>query len=146
MHHSSTPIPRKTDSLYMTMLPRSKKRTFQLLFFRGIFASLSFLFSQYHFFPPFFLTSSILLEGELTSVKISQDSRFALVNHAPDVRKCLRCSYYRFFHSNMYMMTGSSVVGPGIGKDGPKVHWATPRPPRNSELLWWDRWEFCRQW
>ena len=79
-------------------------------------------------------------------MKISQDSRFALVNHAPDVRKCLRCSYYRFFHSNMYMMTGSSVVGPGIGKDGPKVHWATPRPPRNSELLWWDRWEFCRQW
>lgn len=28
--------------------------------------------------------ASIRLEGELTSVKISQDSRFALVNHAPD--------------------------------------------------------------
>jgi hypothetical protein len=25
------------------------------------------------------------MEGELTSVKISEDSRFALINHAPDV-------------------------------------------------------------
>ncbi|KAG5338183.1 hypothetical protein C0989_008032 [Termitomyces sp. Mn162] len=30
------------------------------------------------------IESSIRLEGELTSVKISQDSRFALINHAPD--------------------------------------------------------------
>ncbi|KAG6909629.1 hypothetical protein DXG01_016411 [Tephrocybe rancida] len=28
--------------------------------------------------------SSIRLEGELTSVKVSQDSRYALINHAPD--------------------------------------------------------------
>ena len=32
------------------------------------------------------MISSIRLDGELTSVKISQDSRYALVNHAPDVR------------------------------------------------------------
>lgn len=30
-------------------------------------------------------TRSVRLEGELTSVKISQDSRYALINHAPDV-------------------------------------------------------------
>ncbi|KAG5643231.1 hypothetical protein DXG03_001315 [Asterophora parasitica] len=30
------------------------------------------------------IESSIRLEGELTSVKVSQDSRFALINHAPD--------------------------------------------------------------
>lgn len=31
-------------------------------------------------------SSSIRLEGELTSVSISPDSRYALINHAPDVR------------------------------------------------------------
>ncbi|KAG6889821.1 hypothetical protein C0995_014298 [Termitomyces sp. Mi166 len=30
------------------------------------------------------IESSIRLEGELTSVKVSRDSRFALINHAPD--------------------------------------------------------------
>lgn len=34
-----------------------------------------------------YLLRSIRLDGELTSVKISHDSRFALVNQAPDVRR-----------------------------------------------------------
>lgn len=35
------------------------------------------------------MISSIRLDGELTSVKVSQDSRYALINHAPDVRNDL---------------------------------------------------------
>lgn len=34
------------------------------------------------------LSRSLPTDGELTSVKISEDSRFALINHAPDVRNC----------------------------------------------------------
>ncbi|THH10834.1 hypothetical protein EW145_g1054 [Phellinidium pouzarii] len=35
--------------------------------------------------------ASICLDGELTSVKISQDSRYALVNHAPDLLSSRTC-------------------------------------------------------
>lgn len=37
-------------------------------------------------FDPSTTLSSIRLEGELTSVKISQNSQYALINHSPDVR------------------------------------------------------------
>lgn len=32
---------------------------------------------------------SIPLEGDPSSVKVSRDSRYALINHAPDVRRQL---------------------------------------------------------
>lgn len=37
-------------------------------------------------FPFLFFVSTVALEGELTSVRISQNSRYALINLAPDVR------------------------------------------------------------
>lgn len=44
--------------------------------------------SKYIYFTIFAhrsLHRSVHMEGELTSVKISEDSRYALINHAPDV-------------------------------------------------------------
>lgn len=37
------------------------------------------------------VNSSLKLDGETTSVRVSYDSRYALINHAPDVRFIFRC-------------------------------------------------------
>jgi hypothetical protein len=59
---------------------------------------------------PYFC-SSIRLDGELTSVKVSQDSQYALVNHAPDVR---RFPVLLETHIVIFVI-GDPFVGPQFG-------------------------------
>ena len=65
-----------TVSLYMILRANLKRRAYPFYRSKSIVSQLNATMSN----------RSMAVDGELTSVKISHDSRYALVNHAPDVR------------------------------------------------------------
>ena len=58
---------------------------------------------------PFIRTTRF--EGELTSVQTSQDSQYALINHAPNVRYPAFCKIYILAYGNLLIL-GGAYVGP----------------------------------
>jgi hypothetical protein len=81
------------------------------------------------------LTSShrtVQLEGELTSVKVSADSRYAIINHAPDVGSLA----VSFIYLLLTQHTGGSALGPASRPHRTKVHRPTSTTACPPQLLW----------
>lgn len=119
---------------WLSMILRQSKRS------RALLVSPSLVYLHLNLIT----TSSIRLEGELTSVKISQNSQYALINHSPDVRP-LR-DYSEFVsHYVLRLFAGNPFVGPKHWPTYPQVHRSASRPARYPKLLWRRRWQFRSQ-
>ena len=92
------------------------------------------------------------MEGELTSVKVSQDSRYALINRALDavtvlsvrVRTALGCE--RADVSHVAVAAGNSSVGDQHREDGAQVHGPQATASRYTQWIWRRGREFCHHW
>jgi hypothetical protein len=73
---------------------------------------------------------TVQLEGELTSVKVSADSHYAIINHL-DVRL--------FVMGSMFCVLTSMIGGLGLGSGprsyGPEVDWPSTEAACPAELL-----------
>lgn len=85
-----------------------------------------------HFIRHSFSHRSMRLEGELTSVKVSRDSQYALINHAPDVRGFFAACSVLFMK---LFFTGGSLVGSQCWPTGAQVHWTATRSSCHPKLL-----------
>lgn len=86
-----------------------------------------------------FYYSSVKLDGELTSVKVSQDSQYALINHAPDVSPTsLAIRSFSVPDIIKFLYIGDPLVGSPSQSAGPQVHRSETRATYHPELLWWD--------
>lgn len=68
----------------------------------------------------------IPVDGELTSVKVSNDSRYVLINRAPQGgAPCVRTQPHASPVPTLTgtNMTGDSPMGFGIGASSPEIHW-----------------------
>ena len=70
-------------------------------------------------------------------MKISSDSQYALVNHAPDVRVGTDLRIVLTM-----CKLGDPFVGLTYGSSGPQVHGSAARPTHNSQLFWWSGRQF----
>jgi WD repeat-containing protein 26 len=82
------------------------------------------------------------MDGELTSLKISRDSQFALINHAPDV------GFFslRVLDGINFDEKGNTSLGSSRWPFGTEVYWPTTGSTHHSELFWGCRRQFHRQW
>lgn len=89
------------------------------------------------------------MEGELTSVKVSQDSRYALINRALDALGMhavsvgpARCECADISHAAV--PAGDTLVGDRLRADGAQVHGPQAVEARNTQRLWGRGRELCR--
>jgi hypothetical protein len=66
-------------------------------------------------------------------VKVTKDSQYALINHAPDVSVI-----ERVFELGIDEFPGGPFMGPEFRSTGAQVHWTASRAPCHSKLLWRD--------
>jgi len=87
--------------------------------------------------------STAALQSDLTSVKISHNSRYALINLAPDVSSVI-LDWGSFF-SDARGLSGTSTLGSTYGSRCSQVHGAEAGSSCYQKLFWWSGWTFCRQ-
>jgi WD repeat-containing protein 26 len=89
------------------------------------------------------LHRSFPLEGELSSVKISRDSRYALVNRTQNVSLAIEIPVY---HAHYFRFsTGNILVRSPFRTTGTQICRATSGQTRHPQLLWRYRWQFCSE-
>ena len=81
------------------------------------------------------------MDGETTSVRISHDSRYALINHAPDVGLRLRSPTHTYSYRKL--LVGNASLGPRSITDSLQIHGAEAGETRYQELFWRCGWELC---
>jgi WD40 repeat protein len=87
------------------------------------------------------LHRSFPLEGELSSVKISRDSRYALVNRTQNVSFAAEILAY---HTHYFQfLTGNILVRSPFRTTGTQVCRPTSGQTCHPQLLWRYRWQFC---
>ena len=75
-------------------------------------------------------------------MKVSRDSQYVLMNHAPDVR----CLFESLRLYTDLLDQGNISVGPKYTPTGAEVYWTTPGEACHPKLLWGHGGQFCREW
>ena len=87
---------------------------------------------------------SLELGGEITSVRISHDSRYALTSHAPGVG--LRLLLFTHACRIRKPLAGNTSLGPKSTTGSSQIHRTEAGKTRYQELFRRGRWEVCDEW
>jgi hypothetical protein len=88
---------------------------------------------------------SLKLDGETTSVRVSYDSRYALINHAPDV--CFHISLPPHTPVNLRgIAVGNASLGSRSITDSLQIHGTEAGKTRYQELFRRSGWKLCGEW
>ena len=87
---------------------------------------------------------SLKLDGETTSVRVSHDSRYALINHAPDVG--LHSPRPRTLADQGKLLAGNAPLGSKSITDSLQIYWAETGQTRYPELFRRCGWKLCGEW
>jgi hypothetical protein len=80
---------------------------------------------------------SIKLDGEVTSVKVSQNSQYALINNAPDVSGHFMSA--ALVGHSIGNCIGNKALGPPCWEADTQIHGSISGTSCHPELLWRDR-------